>query len=196
MDEIVQRAIAKWPNVPAVFGWLSLDARGNWAIKGERIQNRVIRDFIGRNYGCDSAGRWFFQNGPQKVFVSLEYTPWVLRTQDPDSARLVTQTGISLSTPKAAWLDEDGRLLIEFEGQVGVVHDHDLAALVQYIHDEQGRPLEDPTVLLSAASIPGHAWLRLAGGAVQLDNIWSHELPSRFGFDPDPRPAPGEPECW
>ena len=65
MDEIVQRAIAKWPNVPAVFGWLSLDGRGNWAIKGERVHNKVITDFIGRNYGCDSDGRWFFQNGPQ-----------------------------------------------------------------------------------------------------------------------------------
>jgi hypothetical protein len=195
MDEIVQRAIAKWPDVPAVFGWLSLDSRGNWAIKGERIQNRVITDFIGRNYGCDSEGRWFFQNGPQKVFVTLEYTPWVIRTQGLDKASLVTHIGTSVSTPNAAWLDEGGHLLIEFEAQIGLVHDHDLAALVPYICDEQRRPLEDPTVLVSAASEPGHAWLRLATGAVQLGKIWKQELPSRFGYDPDPRPAPGEPEC-
>ncbi|MFL6574046.1 MAG: DUF2946 family protein, partial [Burkholderiales bacterium] len=24
MDEIVARSLAKWPNVPAVYGWLSL----------------------------------------------------------------------------------------------------------------------------------------------------------------------------
>ena len=195
MDEIVQRAIAKWPNVPAVFGWLSLDSRGNWGIKGERIQNRVITEFIGRNYSCDSDGRWFFQNGPQKVFVTLEYTPWVLRTQDPDSVRLVTHTGIPIPPPTAAWLDEGGRLLVEFETQIGVVHDHDLAALVPHICDREGRPLDDPSLLIDQAAVVGDAWLRLANGEAQLRKIWKRELPVRFGFDPDPRPAPGEPEC-
>jgi hypothetical protein len=195
MDEIVQRAIAKWPDVPAVFGWLSLDSRGNWAIKGERVQNKVITDFIGRNYSCDSDGRWFFQNGPQRVFVSLGYTPWVLRAEGPDGAKLITHTGILVSTPKAAWLDDGGHLLIEFEGQIGLVHDHDLAALVPHIYDKQGRPPDDPTILMSAAPELGHVWLRLANGAVQLGKISKEELPSRFGYDPDPRPAPGEPEC-
>ena len=38
MDEMVARSLAKWPNVPAVFGWLELDRRGNWRIKGEKIE--------------------------------------------------------------------------------------------------------------------------------------------------------------
>ena len=29
MDEIVIRAMQKWPNVPNVFGWLKLDRRGD-----------------------------------------------------------------------------------------------------------------------------------------------------------------------
>ncbi|TMH99667.1 MAG: DUF2946 family protein, partial [Betaproteobacteria bacterium] len=29
MDELVARSLAKWPNVPAVYGWLALDRRGN-----------------------------------------------------------------------------------------------------------------------------------------------------------------------
>ena len=29
MDESVIRALAKWPNVPAVYGWLSLSRRGD-----------------------------------------------------------------------------------------------------------------------------------------------------------------------
>src|SRR5919199_5142149 len=78
MDPPVARAMAKWPNVPAVYGWLALDRRGNWLIKGERIANAALRDFIGRNYAADSNGRWYFQNGPQRVFVSLAYTPWVV----------------------------------------------------------------------------------------------------------------------
>ncbi|HUI59871.1 MAG TPA: DUF2946 family protein, partial [Steroidobacteraceae bacterium] len=79
MDQIVQQAMAKWPNVPSVYGWLTLDRRGRWAIKGERLTNPAITAFIGRNYGSDPQGRWFFQNGPQRVFVSLAYTPLVYR---------------------------------------------------------------------------------------------------------------------
>src|SRR2546422_6290676 len=66
MDELVARSLAKWPNVPAVYGWLALDRRGNWRIKGQRISNVALREFIARNYECDSQGRWFFQNGPQR----------------------------------------------------------------------------------------------------------------------------------
>ena len=56
MDEIVARSLAKWPNVPAVYGWLELDRRGNWRIKGERITNPAFNDFIARNYDRDERG--------------------------------------------------------------------------------------------------------------------------------------------
>src|SRR5437762_13798517 len=79
MDEIVLRSMLKWPDVPAVYGWLSLDRRGNWMIKTvagrfERIAHAAVREFIGRNYASDPEGRWYFQNGPQRVFVALDYT--------------------------------------------------------------------------------------------------------------------------
>ena len=77
MDPIVARAMARWPNVPAVYGWLALDRRGNWLIKGERITHQSMREFIARNYQPDDAGRWYFQNGPQRVYVTLAYTPLV-----------------------------------------------------------------------------------------------------------------------
>ena len=38
MDDIVKQAIAKWPNVPHCYGWLALDARGNWRMRDERSQ--------------------------------------------------------------------------------------------------------------------------------------------------------------
>jgi len=58
MDDIVVRGMAKWPNVPAVYGWLSLDRRGNWLLKDPasdsfgRIGNAALRAFIGRNYAA------------------------------------------------------------------------------------------------------------------------------------------------
>ena len=102
MDDIVRQAIAKWPKVPNCYGWLGLDARGNWYMRDDRAQaagpfapaeqgdstaaskgslllHEKLIDFIQRNYESDTSGRWFFQNGPQRVYVELEATPWVWR---------------------------------------------------------------------------------------------------------------------
>ena len=38
MDDIVKQAIAKWPNVPHCYGWLGLDARGDWYLRDDRTQ--------------------------------------------------------------------------------------------------------------------------------------------------------------
>jgi hypothetical protein len=122
MDEMVMRSLVKWPNVPAVYGWLSLDRRGNWRIKGERVTHAALRDFIGRNYAADERGCWFFQNGPQRVFVSLAYTPWVVHHEGD---RLFDQRGERF-TPTAVYQDEEGSVLIEGEGQVALLDDRDL----------------------------------------------------------------------
>ena len=57
MDERVLRSMAKWPDVPDVYGWLSLDRRGNWLLKGERIGNQALRDFISRTARSASSSR-------------------------------------------------------------------------------------------------------------------------------------------
>src|SRR3569832_1411462 len=93
MDDIVRQAIAKWPNVPHCWGWLGLDARGNWYMRDDRTQasgdfpkakgsllrHEKLVDFIQRNYEHDERGQWLFQNGPQRVYVELESTPLVFR---------------------------------------------------------------------------------------------------------------------
>ncbi len=90
MDAIVAAALKKWPNVPHCYGWLALDARGDWymrddriqaagpfpRVKGSRIEHDKLRDFIARNYAADGDGAWFFQNGPQRVYVEHEAAPW------------------------------------------------------------------------------------------------------------------------
>jgi hypothetical protein len=38
MIYIVKAALAKWPNVPDCYGWLGLDARGNWYMRDEQAQ--------------------------------------------------------------------------------------------------------------------------------------------------------------
>ena len=104
MDDIVKQALKKWPNVPHCYGWLALDARGDWymrderiqhagpfpQVKGSRIQHEKLREFIERNYLHDDAGCWFFQNGPQRVYVELEAAPWVWRLGGESNAPAIT----------------------------------------------------------------------------------------------------------
>jgi hypothetical protein len=197
MDETVIRAIAKWPDVPAAYGWLALDRRGAWWVKGERITSAAITAFIGRNYHCDPAGCWFFQNGPQRVFVDLGYVPYVLRTEPvPAGLALVTHTGQAAAAPSSALLDENGSVLVAFDASVGLVHDQDLPGLLPSLTDPRGATLSDAALeQLAALAQAGEAWLALAGTRLPLRPIGSAEVAGRFGFVPHPRPAEGEQEC-
>ena len=122
MDDAVVRSLAKWPNVPAVYGWLALDRRGNWRIKGERIGNPAFRDFISRNYSVDERGCWYFQNGPQRVYVTLAYTPFVVHYQ---GERLFDHCGAPADALET-WLDDEGSVLIRARQGIGLLDDRDL----------------------------------------------------------------------
>ena len=122
MDALVARSMARWPDVPAVYGWLELDRRGNWRIKGERIVHAGLRDFIARNYAADEHGRWYFQNGPQRVFVTLAYAPLVVHHEGD---ALLDHCGRPV-TAHAAYVDEEGSLLIEGGAAIALMDDRDL----------------------------------------------------------------------
>ena len=137
MDAAVLRAKLKWPDVPDVYGWLRLDRRGNWRVRNpeaaapefDPIGNRSLRDFIGRNYSVDARGRWYFQNGPQRVFVSLAYAPFVYRLE---RGALLDQCGASSAGAEAAWLDEEGSLVVLCRGgRLGILDDRDLAGVAE-----------------------------------------------------------------
>lgn len=127
MDEIVARGIAKWPNVPAVFGWLELDRRGNWRIKGQTIGNAALREFIARNYECDERGRWFFQNGPQRVYVRLACAPLVVHYE---GEALFDHCGRAFA-PRDAFEDDEGSVLMSGERGLALLDDRDLAGFAE-----------------------------------------------------------------
>jgi hypothetical protein len=197
VDEAVLRAIDKWPDVPSAYGWLSLDRRGDWFVKGERITSRNVVDFIARNYAADAAGRWFFQNGPQRVFVTLDYTPYVLRVEPGAGHALALRahTGQPVPGASAGWLDENGALLLECLASAAVVHDRDLLALLPLLCDATGAPLGDERLERWLRGEAMEVRLALAGGPVALGRIDSRSVPARFRFDQNPRPRAGEPEC-
>lgn len=141
MDEIVKQAMNKWPNVPACYGWLGLDARGNWYMrdehaqqcgafasglpgaKGAELKHEKLRAFIERNYDCDEDGCWYFQNGPQRVYVELEQVPWIWRLQP--NGKILSHTGLEVSL-RAACLDEHGHLYLQTSAGFGIVHPQDM----------------------------------------------------------------------
>jgi hypothetical protein len=69
------------------------------------------RHFLDRQYGHDEDGNYFVQNGPQRVFVELEYTPWVLHLVAED--RLETHVGEAVDEVRSALIDDEGNLLLE-----------------------------------------------------------------------------------
>ena len=151
MDDIVKQALAKWPNVPDCYGWLGLDARGDWYMrddavqaagefsksKGSKLQHEKLIEFIGRNYDVDGRGCWFFQNGPQRVYVELEATPWVWRLQPDGGIQSHTQ---GLVQYQASWLDEVGWLYLETDLGFGLLHSMDMFQAVQKIESEEWVP--------------------------------------------------------
>lgn len=174
MDEIVKAALKKWPNVPHCRGWLALDARGDWymrddrvqragpfpQVKGSRIQHDKLREFIERNYERDEHGAWFFQNGPQRVYVELEAAPWVWRLAAGPT--ITSHTGRAARF-ESAWLDEQGRLFLATDLGLGIVHTLDMEAAAAAVEAGDWAPQET-----TFATLPARFGYQLSPAADQL----------------------------
>ncbi len=171
MDPMVVKALAKWPNVPHCYGWLGLDARGNWYMrddraqaagpfspqaggnlqsKGSRLQHEKLIDFIQRNYACDDLGQWFFQNGPQRVYVELEAAPWVWRlAQSNVGDIMVTAHDGRAAAVTQCVLDEAGRVYLNTDIGFGLVYTQDVGIAANAVELGQWKPVD-----LKAAELP------------------------------------------
>jgi hypothetical protein len=177
----IDQAAVKWPEVPACYGWLSLDRRGRWRLKGETVSHAGLIEFINRHYGPDEAGNWIFRNGPQAVHVALDYTPLVLRLQA--GGALAAHTGAAAGAATAAYLDEEGNALLETALGIGLLDDRDLADFLGACVDARGMPATDDALL---AAISGEA--ALFWHQMPLQPIRRGDVAHRFGFCPEPSP--------
>ena len=194
--------MARWPNVPAVFGWLSLDRRGHWLLKGDRVTNPGIAEFFGRNYSHDTEGCWFLQNGPQRVYVSLDYTPFVYRLVTPADPvlTLAAHSGGHSKTIRSAFVDDAGQLLLDSDIGIGLIHDTDLELLIPRFRDAAARVPDETTLAaaLDALQTGADPGLRLHTGTGDLavQPIRAADVPLRFGFVARPVQPAGEEECY
>ncbi|MFC5480375.1 DUF2946 family protein [Massilia suwonensis] len=193
MDDIVKQAMAKWPNVPHCYGWLALDARGGWRMRdeaaqqanaaGDKLNNPTLLGFINRNYAHDDAGRWYFQNGPQRVYVNLEATPYIART-DPAQG-LVLHTGAALSDIERLYLTEAGVAVVQAGEVIAQLDDRDVAQLFEML-ELDGQPAGDEALMRWLEGGDGALTLRWRGQAVPVERIPGDGMPQRFGFVPAP----------
>lgn len=198
MDEIVRQAMSKWPNVPHCFGWLRLDARGSWRMRDERaqqlglagepIRHPALLAFIERNYGHDEQGRWYFQNGPQRVYVDIEWMPLILRTQAVQGGLppLQLHSGEAFGAIEAAWMDEQGRLYLRAGERVAGVDDRDLAQLLPAL---QSAGRHDEEALLRWLEGDDGIALNYCAGArdLPLQRVLAADITRQFGFVALPR---------
>lgn len=132
-------------NVPHCTGWLLLDRRGQWRMRdeasqaagtlGDVIRHEALIGFINRNYERDEEGQWFFQNGPQRVYVELAYTPWIVRLAQRNGGLGLTDHIGTPFEPAHAWLDDEGGVLFSdgaSPARVAALHDHDLDLLASH----------------------------------------------------------------
>jgi Protein of unknown function (DUF2946) len=164
MDEIVKAAMRKWPNVPDCYGWLNLDMHGRWCVgawPGDQVTHAGLNDFIGRNYFQHADGSYIFQNGPQRVFVRLAYTPYVYRFGEATGLALTAHSG-QTAGPVSQWLEDDeGHMLALTSLGIGLLDGRETSAFVQR-HEA-------------------------AGGLPQFEPVKRSEVAARFGFIPDPQ---------
>jgi hypothetical protein len=189
MDDIVKQAMAKWPNVPYCYGWLALDARGVWRMRdeaaqragapGDKLTNAALVGFIARNYLSDERGCWYFQNGPQRVYINLETTPFIART-DPAQG-LVLHTGQPLGAPDEAFMTDAGGIVLRAGQAVAQVDDRDAAQLLQAF-ELDGRPAADDGVMAWLEGGAGDLALRWQDRRIAVGRLTADELPARFGF--------------
>lgn len=193
MDEWVLNALKRWPNVPALFGWLTLDRRGRWLVQGETISHPRIIEVINRNYAADEHGRWYFQNGPQRGYMQLAAAPLVLFVAE-NGEHLVTHTRLAVEQIRAAYLDEEGALVIATEHGPAEVAGADLQWVLDRLSVD-GKPIDDES-LVAALEMPSGTstaiTLRAGTTSVPLHRLDFAQAPSVLNFERSPSPREGE----
>ena len=190
----------KWPNVPDCFGWLALDRRGQWRMRdeftqqnnlpGQAIKHAALNEFIARNYACDELGRYFFQNGPQRVYVTLYATPWIARITPSDSGlELLTQCRHAIE-PEAALSDENGNIYIIGDINQTIYRSNNSSGdrftkrdsqTIALLHDHDLDQFSEMAKLREEACSFGGSW-EWRGKQLTLDPTHSSELASRFHY--------------
>jgi|APCry1669189534_1035231.scaffolds.fasta_scaffold03538_2 hypothetical protein len=202
MDQHIAQALQKWPKVPHCYGWLSFDRRGEWRILNEYAQEHQLtgdlithagfKHYIEQHLAHDELGNYFFQNGPQRVFIHLTFSPWVVRFYPLTQGKWEIRTTFGDPVePLGCFLDEAGQISFEalyktrrvtvenhFEEEqvkcVGLLHDHDLEIFSAFAKIFQN----------SCGGIGEFLWQK----KLPIEPVLCKEIPQRYRFIAEPTP--------
>ena len=157
-------------------------------LPGQVITHRALNEFISRNYARDSLGRYFFQNGPQRVFITLDSTPWVARiTPSENGSELISQCHNPIEA-SGALSDENGNIYIVGKVNQLIYRQENKASFtkedcktVALLHDHDLDHFSRLAKLHEEACSFGGSW-EWQGKQLPLDLIHSEELAAHFQF--------------
>jgi len=201
MDYAIEAALQKWPQVPHCYGWLNFDRRGEWRVQneyaqqhklpGDLITHQGLKSYIEAHLAHDTNGHYFFQNGPQRVFIHFTYCPWVIRFYPLEAGHWQLRTTLGqVIQPLACFLDEHGQIMFEAdfssrmvndEGvflnktvrSIGLLHDHDLEIFSAFAKVFQN----------NCGSLGEFLWHQ----KLSIEPIHSKDLPGRYHFANHPQ---------
>lgn len=128
--------------------------------------------FFQRNYGRDGLGRYYVQNGPQKVYVTLETAPFVARRVS-DGWRVLP--GEAVHPARRAFVTPEGEMLLDIDGALTLIDDRELASVIA-----QGMPQWDGMLSSLPASVV------LPEGEIPLQVETLPRLWRQYGIEVDP----------
>lgn len=187
IEDWARRAMQRWPNVPHLYGWLALDRRGRWLIRGEEITRPQIIETIAANYTVDARGCWYFQNGPQRGYMALHAAPLILSAQASGDA-LDTHVGKPAGAVSRAAIDEGGGLWLVTARGPGWLTDRDLDWALDRLGAADGSSVEQAmaAALAQASGTATALKLTLDGRAVPVERIDEADVAAEFGFVREP----------
>ena len=131
---------------------------------GDIIRHESLLAFIYRNYDCDSRSAWYFQNGPQRVYVELETTPFIART-DP-ALGFVLHDRTPVLEIDHVFMTDTGQLIIQSQQKIAMLDPSDLGhCLASW--------LSAPNQLLQ---------MKVGQQFKSVEWVDSNQLQNRFGF--------------
>ena len=149
---------------------------------------------MNRNYAAQPNGAWYFQNGPQRVYVRIDAAPLIIRV-DPATHTLTTHNGLLIRTVTQWYYDETGQLYAKTDCGPGRIDDRDLLILSEVLQSDEGRSLFE--ALEASPPVPGdqiktlldphHRFMSLSTPAALVE-LASSDLPHTLQFIQNPGP--------
>jgi hypothetical protein len=146
---------------------------------GDIIRHESLLNFIYRNYDCDTRGAWYFQNGPQRVYVELEATPFIART-DPELG-FVLHDRTPMHDIDQLFMTNSGQLIIQSHQKIAMLDPNDLAHCLAMLYVEN-HAIADEDLLKWLIAPNQSLQMKLGKQFINVEWVDSNQLQKRFGF--------------